>query len=66
MLYKELFDKDVIDEKFGNSQLLRLLQDNSDYPIARKKIELNQKEILVSENTVHDYVEWQPFFEQNL
>ncbi|MBA3925432.1 Crp/Fnr family transcriptional regulator [Listeria rustica] len=56
MLYKELFDKDVIDEKFGNSQLLRLLQDNNDYPVTQKKIELKQKETLIYENTVHDYV----------
>ncbi|MBC1501312.1 Crp/Fnr family transcriptional regulator [Listeria weihenstephanensis] len=56
MLYKELYNKDVVDGKFGNSQLLHVLQDNDGYPIARKKMALGQKDNLFHEDTVHEYV----------
>ncbi|MBC2177756.1 Crp/Fnr family transcriptional regulator [Listeria booriae] len=56
MLFKELYDKDEVDGKFGNPQLLHVLQDNDGYPIVRKKITLRPKEILLPEDTVHEYV----------
>ncbi|MBC1780003.1 Crp/Fnr family transcriptional regulator [Listeria booriae] len=56
MPYLDLFDKDVIGERFSSDHLLHLLQDNSDYEIESEKIELARHEILFHENQVHDHI----------
>ncbi|EUJ23130.1 Crp/Fnr family transcriptional regulator [Listeria grandensis] len=56
MSYMALFDKDVMDQQFGSTQLLKLLSDTSSYPINIEERIFNKKEKLSSENLIHDYI----------
>lgn len=56
MSYMALFDKDVMDQQFGSTQLLKVLSDTSSYPIDIEEKTFHKKEKISSENLIHDYI----------
>ncbi|MBC1499785.1 Crp/Fnr family transcriptional regulator [Listeria weihenstephanensis] len=56
MPYLDLFDKDVVGERFSSNHLFNLLQEKDIYEIESEKIQLARHEILFYENKVHDYM----------
>ncbi|MBA3925701.1 Crp/Fnr family transcriptional regulator [Listeria rustica] len=56
MSYMALFDKDVMNQQFGSTQLLKVLSDTSSYPINKEEKIFYKKEKILSENLIHDYI----------
>lgn len=56
MPYQELFDKQVVSKQFNSDQLLKLLLDDSIYPIAHEIIQVKKSTILLHEDEVHEYL----------
>ncbi|EKB1221383.1 Crp/Fnr family transcriptional regulator [Listeria monocytogenes] len=56
MIYKELFDKDMINKTFNNNRLLHVLFDKKLHPIERERIIVRKGEFLFLENEIHDSI----------
>lgn len=56
MLYRELFNKDVISKNFNNDKLSHALFGKQTYPIKREKINVEKGEFLIHENELHDSI----------
>ncbi|EEO3343508.1 Crp/Fnr family transcriptional regulator [Listeria monocytogenes] len=56
MIYRELFDKDMINQTFNNSKLLHVLFDQKLHPIEQEIITVKKGEFLFLENEIHDSI----------
>ncbi|MBC2324167.1 Crp/Fnr family transcriptional regulator [Listeria booriae] len=56
MSYMELFDKDIISQKFGNKPLLGLLLDDTYYEIDKKQLFFKKNDTLFHEDEAHEYI----------
>ncbi|EAH3956996.1 cyclic nucleotide-binding domain-containing protein, partial [Listeria monocytogenes] len=56
MIYRELFDKDMINQTFNNSKLLHVLFDQKSHPIEQEIITVKKGGFLFLENEIHDSI----------
>ncbi|EAH0639339.1 Crp/Fnr family transcriptional regulator [Listeria monocytogenes] len=56
MIYRELFDKDMINQTFNNSKLLHVLFDQKIHPIEQEIITVKKGEFVFLENEIHDSI----------
>ncbi|EOA2660225.1 Crp/Fnr family transcriptional regulator [Listeria monocytogenes] len=56
MIYRELFDKDMINKTFNNSRFLHVLFDKKLHPVKQERITVKKGEFLFLENEIHDSI----------
>ncbi|MBC1954173.1 Crp/Fnr family transcriptional regulator [Listeria welshimeri] len=56
MIYRELFDKDMINKTFNNSKLLHVLFDKKLHPVDQERVTVKKGEFLFLENEIHDSI----------